>query len=114
MAASCKDGHGGESLYDTFAGGADKNEIMKRFLSTPRDKTVPDQWESQILCRILLKYKVIMVTEAPREMVHEMQMDYADSVEEAISMADAYLGRSDGTITVIPDGVSVIVRNKEQ
>lgn len=114
MAASCKDGHGGQSLYDTFAGGADKNEIMKRFLSTPRDKTVPDQWESQILCRILLKYKVIMVTEAPREMVHDMQMDYADTVEEAISMADAYLGRSDGTITVIPDGVSVIVRNKEQ
>ena len=85
---------------------------MKRFLDTPRDKTAPDQWEAQILCRILLKYKVIMVTQAPKEMVLNMQMDYADTVEEAISMADHYLGKADGKITVIPDGVSVIVRNR--
>jgi nickel-dependent lactate racemase len=114
MVSSCMDGHGGESLYDTFAGGEDKNVIMKRFLDTPRDKTVPDQWESQILCRILLKHKVIMVTKAPKEMVCDMQMDYADTVEEAISMADDYLNKTDGKITVIPDGVSVIVRNNKQ
>ncbi|RKD30159.1 nickel-dependent lactate racemase [Lacrimispora algidixylanolytica] len=114
MVSSCMDGHGGESLYDTFAGGEDKNAIMRRFLDTPRDKTVPDQWESQILCRILLKHKVIMVTKAPKEMVCDMQMDYADTVEEAISMADDYLNKTDGKITVIPDGVSVIVRNNRQ
>ena len=83
--------------------------IMQRFLDTPRDKTIPDQWEAQILCRILLKYKVIMVTEAPEQMIRDMQMDYAQSVEEAIRMADAYLGKDDAKITVIPDGVSVIV-----
>ncbi len=113
VASSCSDGHGGQSLYDTFAGGEEKNAIMNRFLDTPRNKTVPDQWEAQILCRILLKYKVIMVTRAPKEMVRNMQMDYADSVEEAISMADHYLGKADGKITVIPDGVSVIVRSRQ-
>lgn len=113
MVSSCSDGHGGQSLYDTFAGGEDKNAIMNRFINTPRDKTVPDQWEAQILCRILLKYKVIMVTRAPGEMVRSMQMDYAGSVEEAISMADHWLGKSDGKITVIPDGVSVIVRSRQ-
>lgn len=112
MVSSCSDGHGGQSLYDTFAGGEDKNQIMKRFLETPRDQTMPDQWEAQILCRILLKYHVIMVTQAPKEMVTKMQMDYAESVEEAIEMADRYLGRRDEKITVIPDGVSVIVRNR--
>ena len=112
MVSSCVDGHGGQSLYDTFAGGRDKQEIMKQFLDTPMEKTIPDQWEAQILCRILLKYKVIMVTQAPRQMVLDMQMDYAESVDEAIKMADAYLGRKDSKITVIPDGVSVIVRNK--
>lgn len=110
MVSSCSDGHGGQSLYDTFAGGGDKAAIMKRFLDTPSEETVPDQWESQILCRILLKHKVIMVTDAPKEMVQAMQMDYAESVEEAISMADQYLKKTDGMITVIPDGVSVIVR----
>lgn len=114
MVSSCIDGHGGQSLYDTFAGGRDKKEIMQRFLDTPMEETIPDQWEAQILCRILLKYKVIMVTQAPQQMVLDMQMDYAESVDEAIKMADAYLGRDDAKITVIPDGVSVIVRNKEE
>lgn len=114
MAASCIDGHGGKELYDTFAKEKDKEKIMKRFLATDRNSTVPDQWESQILCRILLKYKVIMVTQAPKDMVEEMQMNYADSVEDAIRLADEYLGRENSKITVIPDGVAVIVRNKNQ
>ena len=112
MAASCIDGHGGKELYDTFAKEKDKEKIMQRFLATDRNSTVPDQWESQILCRILLKYKVILVTQAPKDMVEEMQMDYADSVEDAIRMADEYLGRENSKITVIPDGVAVIVRNR--
>ena len=41
MVSSCIDGHGGQSLYDTFASGGDKNVIMQRFLDTPRDKTIP-------------------------------------------------------------------------
>lgn len=110
MVAECGQGHGGQSLYDTFAGGKDKAAIMKQFLDTPMEKTIPDQWEAQILCRILLKHKVIMVTGAPESMVRDMQMDYAKSVEEAIKMADAYLGKQEAGITVIPDGVSVIVR----
>ena len=110
IATDCCDGHGGQSLYDTFASGEELHKIMKRFLDTPMEKTVPDQWEAQILCRILLKYKVILVTNAPEEMVKKMQMDYASTVEEAIAMADAYLGKENEKITVIPDGVSVIVR----
>lgn len=31
MVSSCIDGHGGQSLYDTFASGEDKNVIMQRF-----------------------------------------------------------------------------------
>lgn len=112
MVTSCADGHGGQSLYDTFVGGKDKETIMKKFLETPRDETIPDQWEAQILCRILLKYKVILVTEAPKQMVEDMQMYYADNVDEAIKMADQFLGKKDSPITVIPDGVSVIVRAK--
>lgn len=110
MVSSCTDGHGGQELYDTFANEKDKEKIMAGFLATDRDSTIADQWESQILCRILLKYKVIMVTEAPREMIEEMQMDYAEDLAEAIGMADAYLGKENSKITVIPDGVSVIVR----
>lgn len=38
MVSSCIDGHGGQSLYDTFASGGDKNVIMQRFLDTPVTK----------------------------------------------------------------------------
>ena len=55
-----------------------------------------------------------MVTGAPESMVRDMQMDYAESVEEAIRMADAYLGKTNAGITVIQDGVSVIVRNTKK
>ena len=42
-------------------------------------------------------------------MVESMHMKWASSVEEAIEMADEMLGDIN-KITVIPDGVSVIVR----
>ncbi len=36
--------------------------FMDDILAIKRGETVPDQWEAQILCRILLKHRVIMVT----------------------------------------------------
>lgn len=110
MVSACNDGHGGQSFFDTFAGGESKQAIMSRFLATPSERTVPDQWEAQILCRILQKHEVIMVTHAPREMVEAMQMHWTDDLRDAVAMADCLLGRKDSPITVIPDGVSVIVK----
>ena len=86
---------------------------MVSFLATPSDRTIPDQWEAQILCRILLKHPVIMVTQAPREMVEAMHMHWAPDLSAAIDLADRLLGWADSPITVIPDGVSVIVKKAE-
>lgn len=111
MVSSCVHGHGGIDLYEAFNNDFSLDHIMDEFLATNRNDTVPDQWESQILCRILLKYKVIMVTDADEDMVRTMRMDYAKTIEEAIQKADAYLGQENSKITVIQDGVSVIVRS---
>jgi nickel-dependent lactate racemase len=62
---------------------------------------------------MLLKYTIIMVTEAPKDMVEAMHMKYAASIDEALAMAKAIVtakGVSEPKITVIPDGVSVIVK----
>ena len=76
-------------------------------MATPQDKTIPDQWESQILARILNKFTVIMVTRPELEtMVTEMKMKYAPSLEAAMAMAKA-MGKE--SVTVIPNGISVIV-----
>ena len=112
MVSECIEGHGSQSLYDTFASGEEKEAIMKRFLETPMEATEPDQWQGQIMCRVLLKHPVIMVTSAPKEMVTAMQMEYADSIEAAIKKAEEILGNPEAGITVIPDGVSVIVKEE--
>ena len=114
IATSCSDGHGGESFYRTFLDEPDNQKIMDQFLATDAEHTIPDQWESQILCRMLLKFKVIFVTDAPEQMIRDMHMDYAHNLDEAIAMADEYLGKKDSKITVIPDGIAVIVNPSDK
>jgi nickel-dependent lactate racemase len=82
---------------------------MEGILATPREKTIPDQWETQILVRILLKNKVIYISDAPDEMIQDMHMIPAHSIEEALEKANDILGNKDGKITVVSDGVSMIV-----
>jgi len=103
----CADGHGGQSFYETLRDCASPDELYARFLATPQDKTIPDQWESQILARILKKHTVIMVTRPElRTTVEDMKMTYAATLDEAMAKARARGGRS---VTVIPNGISVIV-----
>ncbi|MCY6483194.1 nickel-dependent lactate racemase [Clostridium aestuarii] len=110
MVSECSDGHGGEEFYRTFKNAESVKEIMNKIVARDRHETIPDQWESQVLSRILLKYPVIMVTSASRKIVEDMHMRWASSVESALQMADELLGRKDGKIAVIPDGVSIVVR----
>lgn len=110
MASSCNDGHGGEEFYETFKNSNSVKEIMDEIVARKRHETISDQWEAQVLARLLLKYSIIMVTDAPRKMIEDMYMKWAPSVEAALEMADEILGTKDGKITVIPDGVSVVVK----
>lgn len=111
--SACSDGHGGEAFYNTLKDAEDIQKAMDEILARGRNETVFDQWESQILLRMLLKYTIIMVTEAPKDMVETMHMKYAASMDEALAMAKdivAAKGVSNPKITIIPDGVSVIVK----
>ena len=109
MLSSCSDGHGGESFYRQLADEADISKSMAQILSKSRGETVPDQWEAQILLRILLHAKVIFVSNAPRKMIEDMHMIPADSLEEALALAKRLLKNEQPTITAIPDGVAVMV-----
>ena len=105
--AACADGHGGQSFYESLRDCESPAALYAEFMATPQDRTIPDQWESQILARILMKFTVIMVTRPElKPMVEEMKMTYAASLDEALDIAHA-LGKH--SVTVIPNGVSVIV-----
>lgn len=111
--SACSDGHGGEDFYNTLKDATSIQKAMDEILARDRNDTVFDQWESQILMRMLLKYTIIMVTKAPKQMIEDMHMRYTTSIEDAIAMAKdimAKKGVADPKITVIPDGVSVIVK----
>ncbi len=107
MVAECMDGHGGESFYNTFRNASGPLEIIESILPRSRGETIPDQWESQILARILLHHEVIMVTDAPREVVEKMHMRWAPTLEEAMVTARRLVNNCDYDVTIIPDGVSV-------
>lgn len=110
MVSACNDGHGGQSFYDNMAQAKTPRELLDRIAKVPRNETVPDQWEFQILARMLDKYTVIMVTDmCDPLMIKDMHMEHASSFEEALKRAYEIKG-SDAKVVVIPDGVSVIVR----
>ena len=109
MLARSNDGHGGEHFYHHLADEPDIRKTQTLFLSRGRNETVADQWESQILIRILQKATVVYVSEAPDELIRSMHMIPANSLEEAMTLAEELLGSQTATVTAIPDGVSVMV-----
>jgi len=109
IAAACSDGHGGESFYKTFLEADSVEEVMGEIEARKRNETVPDQWESQVLARILLKHEVIMLTDTSKEMVKDMKMNHASNLEKALEMAEKMVEDKEPKITVIPDGVAVVV-----
>jgi len=108
MAASCSDGHGGESFMKTISQNISPSEILHQIQSTAKRDTVPDQWESQILARILSKFHVVLISEADPEMVKAMKMHPARDLPDALEIAEMLLGKP-GSITVIPEGISTII-----
>ncbi|MEQ2442524.1 nickel-dependent lactate racemase [Pseudoflavonifractor sp. CLA-AP-H29] len=109
MMAKSNDGHGGAEFYKTFKEEKDLKRMMATFLATPKDQTRIDQWQSQIFARLLMRATVIYISDAPDDMVSDLHMIPAHSLEEALKKAEEIVGNPNASICAIPDGVSVIV-----
>ena len=89
---------------------ADPKEFLEAAINTPRLETVPDQWTSQILARILVHHRVILVSDlVDPALVTGMHMELATSFEEALARAFEIEG-PEAKVAVIRDGLSVIVK----
>ena len=110
MLAESSDGSGGDYFYNLLAAEPDINKIMEGFLKQKRTETLPDQWQAQILVRVMLRARVIYVSDMPDEQVEAMHMTPAHSIEEALSIARGYIGGDFVKIVAIPDGIAVIVK----
>lgn len=109
MCAQLCDGHGGEDFYHWFADRKCAEEVAADICSIPPENTHMDQWEAQVLARVLCKAGCIVVTEEKnRTMIEDMHMDWAPDVNTALAKATQVLGKM-STVSVVPDGVGVIV-----
>lgn len=109
MLAKSNDGHGGNDFYHQLADEPDIRKTLDLFLSRGRNETKPDQWQTQIFIRILLKATVIYISDADDKLVEDLHMIPAHSLEDALKKAEEIVGSENATITAIPDGVSVMV-----
>lgn len=109
MCASCSDGSGGEDFYRELHECKSAKDLYEEIQLRAQNETVPDQWEVQILVRVLSSFRMILVCDEEfRQMANEMKIETADSLEDAFERAKAEKGEDAHTV-VIPDGVSVIV-----
>ncbi len=109
VCSKCDDGTGGESFYLALKNCESPEALYAEVLKTPMEKTEPDQWEYQILCRQMLKHHLIWVTDpSAKQLVEDMKMEWAPDLEAALDRAYEIKG-ADAHTVVIPNGISVIV-----
>lgn len=110
IASSCADGSGGDFFYNILKNAKDAKEAWNNILSVAPSQTEFDQWEAQVLARVLMKAHVIVVSNhCDPQMFKDMHMLHAYTIEEALKMAEEFVGVNKN-VTIIPDGIAVIVR----
>ena len=109
MCADLADGTGGEGFYQSLKNCESPAAHFAQCAANPQNETIPDQWESQILARILMKHRVIFVSRPEMETtLREMKLDYAPNLGIAFTMAKQDKGEN-AVVTIIPTGISVII-----
>ena len=111
MLATCEDGHGGQSYYESIKNAESAEAFFQQCLNTPQLETLPDQWCAQIWCRIVRKYTVLFVS-APeqKQLIEDLKVQWFPTLEAAYAKARELKG-ADASLTCIPNGVSVVVRD---
>lgn len=108
IAAECSEGMGSDE-FGALVRGFDSPE---GFLDQIRkaDGFVVDQWQLQMLCKVLYRADVVLVSDclAP-DAVDTLGIGRADNIEQAVSVALERQG-PDARIAVIPEGPYVLAR----
>ena len=107
LVASCVDGLGGTNFERLMQMGTPE-KIQEYLAKIPPRESISEQWCVQIFSQMLLKHKIILVTDQlSEELVKKINMIPAKTADEALEIAYKLKGR-DASVVVIPDGVAVI------
>jgi len=80
-------------------------EIYKKILK--KEIVVPDQWQIQVLTRILMKSEIYVVSSMNKEKIGNIGLKYADTVENAIKYSLIKHGQ-DASILILPNGPQIL------
>ena len=109
MAGECSDGIAHQDFLKLMQSGT-PTEIYRRMKSS--DAPVCDQWQVQILCRILHQNQVWFVTKSGlKSDVESAHMKYASTIEEALTAAKLTAGEH---VLAVPEGPGLILKLAEQ
>jgi lactate racemase len=108
LAASMSEGIGSPDFARLFRENASLDQFMERIL---RDNYfVMDQWQLEELAKVARRARIRVVTDGlPAEMIRQLFVDSATSVEQAVEEAVDQYGPAT-TIAVIPKGPYVMAR----
>ncbi len=99
------DGVGHENFQALINTGKSPETIYNEVLS--KKIVVPDQWEIQILARVLMKAEVIIVSKLKNDEIGNIGLKYAESVEMAIEKSLKKHGPN-ARILFLPNGPQVL------
>ena len=108
--AECCNGYGSDDFYQFFDNRRSIDFLYNKIMETPAEDTEIDQWEAQILLRILGKHTIILISSLPKDIVEVFRLHHADSFDEAYRLAKSMVQNPCPAVAVIPDGVSVIIQ----
>ncbi len=103
----CKEGVGvGQDKFkELIFSGKAPEEIYNKILK--KDIVIPDQWEIQVLARILMKSEVYLVSNMKEEEIGNIGLKYANTVENAIKQSIIKHGK-DASILILPNGPQIL------
>ncbi len=103
----CADGVGiGQDKFrDLIFSGMSPKEIHEKILN--KKIIVPDQWEIQVLARILMKANIFVVSKLSESELGNIGLKYAESVESAIKISLKKYGQN-ARILILPNGPQIL------
>jgi nickel-dependent lactate racemase len=110
IAAECKEGIGHGAFKDMLKKGMSPSEMLE-LIRRPNFFMV-DQWQVQILAKLMLKAEIVVVSSIPRGEVESIGFKTAESVDVAVKAALRKHGE-DAKIAVLPTGPMVIPQLQE-
>jgi len=101
----CIDGIGEDKFRELLFSGKSPKEIYNLILSG--EILVSDQWEIQILARVLMKAEIIIVSRLKEHEIGNIGLKYAINVEEALNVSIKKHG-ANTRILILPNGPQIL------